>query len=161
SYPRFGVPVFFTYVAAAWTYACAAGFLFLFLRQCVRERRRPPLMVLLPIVTHYVWFFVAGTQPAWVQLVPFFHGLQYLMIGWALQLKQAADKLNRSATPWFVALRSLRWYGINLLGGACLFWVPPRLVSTFAPIALPFASAIVFAAFQLQHSFVDGVIWKL
>jgi hypothetical protein len=161
AYPRFGVPVFLTYIAAAWTYASAAGFLFFHIRQCVRERRKPPLMYLLPVVTHYVWFFVAGPQPAWVQFVPFFHGLQYLAIAWAMQLKQDADRSGKAVTPWSVALRSLRWYGINLLGGACLFWVTPRLVSAASGIDLRFATAIIFTAFQLQHSFVDGVIWKL
>ncbi len=161
AYPRFGVPVFFTYVAAAWCYACAMGFLFCFIRQCVRERRMPPVMYLLPVVTHYVWFFVAGPERPWVQFVPFFHGLQYLVIAWAMQLKQEADRRVAKPTGWFVALRSLRWYGLNVIGGACLFWVVPRFVSRVGGVDLSFASAIIFSAFQLQHSFVDGVIWKL
>jgi hypothetical protein len=161
AYPRFGVPVFFTYVAAAWCYCAAAGFLFLLLRQCIRERRLPPLMYLLPAVTHYVWFFVADPERPWVQFVPFFHGLQYLVIAWAMQLKQEADQRGTAATSGFFLLKSLRWYAINLVGGACLFWVTPRLVSALGGVDLRFASAVIFTAFQVQHSFVDGVIWKL
>ena len=161
TYPRFGVPVFFSYVAAAWCYASIAVFLYCLARGCARTRRPPPLLYLLPGVTHYVWFFVAGPQDPWVQFVPFFHGLQYLLIAWAMQIKQDADRRGRAATPWFVALRSLRWYGVNLAVGGCLFWVIPRLVTSVGGVPLAFASAIVFAAVQLQHSFVDGVIWKL
>ena len=72
-----------------------------------------------------------------------------------------ADRRGTPSTPWFVALRSLRWYALNLVGGACLFWVTPRLVAMLGGIDLRFASAVIFTAFQAQHFFVDGVIWKL
>jgi hypothetical protein len=160
-YPRFGVPVWFSYIAAAATYACAAGFLYCFIRNCVRSRRVPPLMYVLPAVAQYVWFFVAGLQPAWVEFVPFFHGVQYLLIAWAMQIRQDADRRAVAPTARYVATRTLRWYGINLAIGAVTFYLAPRFVSYVAGIDLVFVTAILFTAFQVHHSFVDGVIWKL
>jgi hypothetical protein len=159
-YPRFGVPVVLTYLAAAWTYACAVGFVALLLRRGLRERRWPPLLYLLPAVTQYVWFFVAGAQSAWVEMVPFFHGVQYLTIAWAMQIKQEAE---RRATPSarFLGWRTVRWYALNLAGGALLFWATPRLVTWAFGMDRLLVTAIVFTAFQVHHSFVDGVIWKL
>ncbi len=160
-YPRFGVPVFFSYVAAAWTYACAAAFLYCFISNCVRNRRPPPLMYVLPAVTQYVWFFVAGLQPAWVEFVPFFHGVQYLLIAWAMQIRQDADRRAVAPTRSYVAVRTMRWYAINLAIGAIPFYLAPRLVSYIVKIDLIFVTAILFTAFQVHHSFVDGIIWKL
>jgi hypothetical protein len=161
TYPRFGVPVAFSYVAAAWTYACVAGFLFFVVRQSLRARRWPPVMYLLPAITQYVWFFVAGDQPAWVELVPFFHGLQYMVIAWAMQLKAGASDGAAPPTRRRVALRTLRWYALNLAGGACLFYVIPRAVFHVTGIDRGLVMAVIFSAFQVHHSFVDGVIWKL
>jgi hypothetical protein len=152
AYPRFGVPVAFSYVAAAWTYACAAGFVFLLVQNLRRERRLPPPLYLLPVVTQYVWFFVAGDHPAWVELVPFFHGVQYLVIAWAMHLNE-----NGGRILW----RSVRWYALNFAGGACLFYLTPRLVGYATGINRGVVMAVVFAAFQVHHSFVDGIIWKL
>ncbi len=160
-YPRFGIPVGFSYVAAAWTYGCAAAFLFILIRRCLRERRLPPLMYLLPAVTQYVWFFVAGTHQAWVEMVPFFHGVQYLVIAWAMQLKQAADRQPTPPTARWITLRTVRWYGLNVLGGACMFYLTPRLVSYVAGIDRILVTGVLYTAFQVHHSFVDGIIWKL
>jgi hypothetical protein len=147
-YPRFGVPVAFSWFAAAWTYGCALVFLILLALKCRRERRLPPPLYLLPAVAQYIWFFVAGDHPAWVEFVPFFHGLQYLVIAWAAQQEGR----------W---LRALRWYAINLAGGAALFYLTPRLVTALTGINPSLVMAVVFAAFQVHHSFIDGVIWKL
>ncbi len=160
-YPRFGVPVWVSYISAAWTYACAAAFLVLLVRRCVRERRWPPIMYLLPAITQYVWFFVAGTQDAWVEMVPFFHGLQYLVIAWAMQLKEDSERRGVPATTRFITLRTLRWYAINLAIGALTFWIAPRAVTFISGIDRTFVTAVLFTAFQVHHSFVDGVIWKL
>ncbi len=161
AYPRFGVPIYFSYLCAVWTYGCAAGFLFLMIRRYVRERRLPPLMYLVPAATQYVWFFVAGDHPAWVDFVPFFHGLQYLALAWVMQLKEEVDRRATPATPRFLTVRTLRWYLLNIAGGALFFYLTPRLISSASGIDRNFVMAIVFAAFQVHHSFVDGVIWKL
>ena len=160
-YPRFGVPVEFSYLAAAWTYGCAAALLFMLIRQYARTRKIPPLMYLLPAATQYVWFFVAGTHQAWVEFVPFFHGMQYLVIAWAMQMKEDVDQRAAPPTTRFIALRSLRWYGLILIGGACMFYLTPRVVSYVAGVERLFVTGILFTAFQVHHSFVDGVIWKL
>jgi hypothetical protein len=160
-YPRFGVPVAFSYVAAAFTYGCAAGLLVILIRRSLRERKLPPLFYLLPAITQYVWFFVAGAHDAWVEFVPFFHGVQYLVIAWAMQLKEDVDQRATPPTRRWVALRSLRWYAINFVAGIAVFYFTPRLVSYVAGIDRIFVTGVLFTAFQVHHSFVDGVIWKL
>ncbi len=163
-YPRFGVPVVFSYVAAALTYACLAAFLVVLAVRARRDRRLPPLLYLVPTFTQYVWFFVAGPQLTWVQFVPFFHGVQYLAIAWAMQLKTEKEQSDRRGKTWTTRLltwRTTRWYALNFAGGAALFYVLPRVVQHSTGVGRPFAMAVIFAAVQVHHSFVDGVIWKL
>jgi hypothetical protein len=161
AYPRFGVPMGWAYAAAAWTYACAFGFLLVLGSRCWRERRWPPVMYLLPSVTQYVWFFVIATHPGYVEFVPFFHGLQYLTIAWAMQLKERADLTGAVVTHRYIWGETARWYLLNVVGGAALFYVIPRVVAHTTGINEMFARAVMFTAFQLHHSLVDGVIWKL
>jgi hypothetical protein len=160
-YPSFGIADWVPKVSSAWTYACAAVFVFLLLRTCLRDRRLPSPMYLLPAVTQYVWFYVAGARPGYAEFVPFFHGLQYLIIAWAMQLKESADKTGAAVTPRFIAMRSASWYATILIGGAALFHLLPLAAARGLGVSVPFASAIVLTALQIHHFFVDGVIWKL
>jgi hypothetical protein len=53
-----------------------------------------------------------------------------------------------------------RWWLLNVAGGAVLFWALPeatRLLGVPRAAAMP----VLFAAVQIHHFFVDGVIWKL
>jgi hypothetical protein len=161
AYPGFGVPQVLPAAANVLTYASGAVFLLLLARTCVRERKLPPLMYLLPAATQYVWFYVAGARPGFAEFVPFFHGLQYLVIAWAMNLSGKALDQKAPATPRFALNESAKWYAINVAGGAALFYVLPLIAAdaTGAPKAL--ATGIVLAAVQIHHFFVDGVIWKL
>jgi hypothetical protein len=160
-YPGFGIPMWAYRAASLWTYACGAVFLVLLLRACLRERRSPSLMYLLPALTQYVWFYVAGARPGYSEFVPFFHGLQYLVIAWAMQLGEQADHERAIVTAGYVVGRSLRWYALIAAVGVVLFHVLPLVAAKGLDVSVPFATAIVLSAVQIHHFFVDGVIWKL
>ncbi len=54
-----------------------------------------------------------------------------------------------------------RWWAINFVVGACLFFFIPRLVARFFGISQEFSTGIIVGGVQLHHFFIDGVIWKL
>jgi hypothetical protein len=60
----------------------------------------------------------------------------------------------------FVLRESARWFGLNVVGGAFLFFALPTLAE-LTGASSTFSFAVVATAVQLHHFFVDGVIWKL
>lgn len=160
SYPGFGIPAWVVSAVELWTYGNGAVFAGLLIRDAIRTRRLPPLMYLLPGITQFVWFVLGGLRPGYAEFVPFFHSLQYLLIAWAMQLKEKSDREGIAGTRGYVARESLRWYALNVAGGAALFWALPRLAAA-AGVSTTLAAAVLIAAVQIHHFFVDGVIWKL
>jgi hypothetical protein len=160
--PGFGLPAWVPTVAEAWMYTCGLVFLVLVVRTALAERNGPPLMYFVPALTQYTWFVLAGygTTPGFAEFVPF-HSLQYLLIAWAMQLKEKSDRDQIPGTSTYVALESLRWYALNFVGGAILFWALPTLTNEKLGIPVSLATAILICAVQIHHFFVDGVIWKL
>lgn len=126
----------------------------------VAIRRRLPFMVLLPALTQLVWFQGGARLLTYNFLVPFFHSLQYLLIVWAMQLSERKGETGASGSAAFIGRETLKWMAINIAGGAALFWLLPRL-GTLAGRPLQVSLPIFFAAVQIHHFFVDGVIWKL
>jgi hypothetical protein len=121
---------------------------------------RIPLIVLLPAVTQFVWFYIASAAGLYTYMVPFFHSLQYLLIAWSVQLKVGLAERRQSPSVGYVWSESARWAAINFGGGILLFWGLPRLGGHLGrPVA--FSTAVMFAAIQVHHFFVDGVIWRL
>jgi hypothetical protein len=159
-YPVLGIPRWVPDVIEWWMYASAAALLLLLARWSIRNRRMVPAIFLLPAVTQYVWFVAGQGLPAFLPLVPFFHSLQYLLIAWSMQIKETFDRDRAAPSPRFVISESVRWGLANLLGGAALFYALPRLL-TQTGVDLGLSTAVVFAAIQIHHFFVDGVIWKL
>jgi hypothetical protein len=159
-YPLLGLP----YVVAQWStwgmYACGAAFLLLAFWWSLRQRRLVPPIVLLPAVSQYLWFIPGARILSYAEFVPFFHSLQYMLIAWSMQLKERLDQDGIEPSPRYVLSESLRWGLINFTGGALLFFVFPQVAGRLGR-DLPFASAVVLAAVQIHHFFVDGVIWKL
>lgn len=139
---------------------CGVVFLAALARRAVLERRVPPAILLLPAVTQFTWFVLGSGVASFNEFVPFFHALQYLLIAWAMQLKEKMDTQAIEPSPGYAWSESARWGALNLLGGVVLFWALPRLCSD-AGIELPLAMAVMLASVQLHHFFVDGVIWKL
>jgi hypothetical protein len=121
--------------------------------------QRVPLIVLLPAFTQYIWF-VATPAGQFGYMVPFFHSLQYLLIAWSVQLKVGLTERKRDPSVRYVWTESARWMAINIAGGYALFWVLPHLGSHFGK-SLAFSTAVMLAAIQIHHFFVDGVIWRL
>ena len=160
SYPMLRLPSAVPAILAAVMWTCGAAFLVLILSRAARTRRLPPPIVLLPAVTQLVWFEVGARIPSFNEFVPFFHGLQYLLIAWAMQLKEQMDEHHVAPSPRYALTESLRWGAVILLGGAALFWVLPR-VGLLAGFSLSIAEPVIIAAVQIHHFFVDGVIWKL
>jgi hypothetical protein len=152
------------------TWTCAAAQLVMYggafvLGAAVLERRikgatRWPAIVFLPLLAQYVWFVAGAESAGFLELVPFFHGLQYLLIAWSLHLKETLGRRLVPGTWGLVGSESLRWAILNVLGGVVLFWALPA-GATMAGVAQPLGQGILAAAVQLHHFFVDGVIWKL
>ena len=127
---------------------------------CWKNKKMVPPIILLPAVTQFVWFVLGGRVRAFNEFVPFFHSVQYLMIAWAMQLKEKMDEESIAPSKRYVFGESLRWGVANVLGGIFLFWILPRFGEKMG-YDLSFATPVIIAAVQIHHFFVDGVIWKL
>jgi hypothetical protein len=160
SYPLFGVPSWLATGAQSMEILFGLGVLLAFARRSTVAGRLTAPILLLPAVTQFVWFEAGSRIPAFNALVPFFHSLQYLFIAWAMQLRERKESLSTSIDGRFVRRETFRWGILNFAGGAALFWALPAAVRG---IGIPGESAtpILFAAVQIHHFFVDGVIWKL
>lgn len=158
--PLFGLPAWAPLVLQIWMGVCAAALLFLVIRWSIQQKRLLPPIVLLPAVTQFVWFVVGATLPSFNEFVPFFHAVQYLLIAWLMQLKGKLDTQGLQPSRRYVATETVRWALINFAGGVFLFWLLPRLGAQ-AGHSLAFSTAVILAAVQIHHFFVDGVIWKL
>lgn len=160
SYPTLGLPVEVAVWAERGMYACGALFLLYAVYWCVKERRLVPPIVLLPALTQYVWFVPGARVESFQTFVPMFHSLQYLLIAWAMQVKEKMDENQIEPSRSYVGWESLRWGVINIAGGAALFFLIPRAME-LTGYPQHFAEPVVISAVQIHHFFVDGVIWKL
>jgi len=164
-YPRFGLPAWIDPVTLGLTVAGGALFLARIGQQALAARRAPPLVLLMPLLAHLVWFVAAKrtNTPLFLGLIASFHSLQYLLIAWAVQLKERREETGAAPTRDFVWRQSLKWVAGNVAGGLALFGALPWLLSrvTGTSLALPVVFGIVWAALNVHHFFVDGVIWKL
>jgi hypothetical protein len=159
-YPGLGLPAWTVTALSAAMYAGGAVFLLLAALWCLRERRWLPPVVLLPALTQYIWFIPGNGWASFQEFVPFFHSVQYLLIAWSVQLKEKLDKDHLTPGVPYVVRESARWGVLNIVGGAILFFMLPRLLAETG-VELLFATGVVLAGVQLHHFFVDGVIWKL
>ena len=159
--PRFGIPKMVPDLALLWMTFSGLLLLVLVIRWSVLSRKLFPMIVLLPAAAQVVWFVLGRNVAGYVEFVPFFHGLQYLLIAWAMQLKEKMDLGHIAPSKQFVVGESRRWYlGIGALG-IILFWILPRLALFLTGAPLLIVEPIIISAVQIHHFFVDGVIWKL
>ena len=126
-------------------------------------RPRAPLIVLLvPAAAQYIWFAGSWLWPSFIEFVPFFHSLQYLLIAWSLQLKEKRDRHEIIPSRRFVIGESARWYALNIAGGALLFFFIPQWVSKGTGLPLQFATGVFIAGVQIHHSLRRSEsCWKL
>jgi hypothetical protein len=160
-YPSFGLPAWLDLVARIYTGGMFVALLACFIRWQKRTGGGVPGIVLVPAIAQYAWFVLGRAWPTFTEFVPLFHSVQYLLIAWSMQLKERKDRARLPGSARFVWRESLRWYLLNLAGGALLFWVLPRAVGWSTGVALPFVTGMVLIGVQIHHFLVDGVIWKL
>jgi hypothetical protein len=160
-YLSFGLPAWFLPLAAVLSTASSAGLVLCYVLWCRRARRLLPAVLLVPAAAQYLWFVGGWLWPSFIEFVPFFHSLQYLLIAWSLQLKEKRDRHDILPSRRFVIGESFRWYALNIAGGALLFFFIPQWVSKGTGLPLQFATGVFIAGVQIHHFFVDGVIWKL
>jgi hypothetical protein len=163
-YPGLGLPEWTADAAETLMWVGGAFFLGFVVHWCWRNKRLLPPIVLLPAVTQFVWFVHSDRERcmSFREFVPFFHSLQYMLIAWSMQLKEKMDLNKIAPSPRYVAMESVRWWGLNFIFGVCLFFVLPHVIAeTSWGVSLAFATGVVVTAIQIHHFFVDGVIWKL
>ena len=172
-YPTFGLPDWgretlgmplLSLIPMVAMYAGGIGFLLLSAKWMADNKRVMPPILFVPALTQFVWFVYAAGWSSYVQLVPFFHSLQYMLIAWSMQMKETLDRTNAKPGLGFVLKATGVWGGMIFLGGAILFWPEyglPMWASKLFGTDIMTATGIVLAAIQVHHFFVDGVIWKL
>lgn len=158
-YPTLGVPAWLPQTLTKMMWVALAATITLLIWKVVNGGSRIPLIVLLPAFTQYVWF-VATPAGQFSYMVPFFHSLQYLLIAWSVQLREGLTRRQSDPSVRYVWSESARWMAINIAGGYALFWGLPHLGVHFGQ-PLAFSTAVMLAAIQIHHFFVDGVIWRL
>ncbi len=159
--PKFGLPpdLFALYK----TLVILAGIIcaLLLVREMLRQKKRVPLLLLVPALAQYGWFIEGGALKGFIEFVPAYHSLQYLLIAWAIHLKERGDEGHIRRDALAAGMETTRWLALNVAGGVFLFYLLPLLASkAFATNAYA-AAGITVAAVQIHHFFVDGVIWKL
>jgi hypothetical protein len=160
SVPAFPLPDWMDAAAQAvmWTGALVfAGFVLIW---CLEQKRPMPPIVLLPALTHFVWFVPGASLKSFWIVVPFFHSLQYLLIALVMQLKVRIDVVRGEHSWRRIGAEARRWGSRNILGGILLFIGLPAALS-WLPLPLMTIAGILAAAVNIHHFFVDGVIWKL
>lgn len=159
-FPSLNLPAWVPVALHVLMWICGGVFALLIAKWCWQNKRIIPPIILLPAIAQYFWFVKAMDLNSFLEFVPFFHGMQYLLIAWAMQLKEKMNENEIAPTKAFVRSESLRWMAINIAGGAFLFWVLPKFFGAHE-MAFGTAAAVIVSAVQIHHFFVDGVIWRL
>ena len=160
-YPKLGLPAWTLDVAVAVMWLGGLLFMTLAARWSLKNKRILPAIIILPAVTQFFWFVQSSGWLSFQEFVPFFHGLQYMLIAWGMQLKEKMDLKQITPSRHYVVFETARWWGINLVIGLLLFKGMPMLFASLTGVTALFATGVVVAGIQIHHFFVDGVIWKL
>jgi len=160
TYASFGVPQWMATLAEYCLWAALVLFGLMIVRWSVRNRKVMPIIIILPAATQYFWFVQSVYMPSFQEFVPLLHSLQYMLIAWGIQLKEKMDVKKITPSKPYVLAETSRWFMINFIGGAILFYFLPKVGGALGYSSL-FSMGVMFAAVQIHHFFVDGVIWKL
>ncbi len=164
---RIGLPPIIWQVLAVWMALNGIAFLCLITVNCWQNNRKLPPIVFFPALTQFVWFVLGPGVNTFYQFVPFFHSLQYMLIAWAMQLKEKMDLKKIEPSRSYVAWESIRWFVITTIAGGVFFYAIPKGAHLFLANgsgtgpSYDFVYGVIIAAIQIHHFFVDGVIWKL
>jgi len=154
--PTFGLDPGVPLVLRNLMYVCGCLAIVALAIAALARRRLPPLGLLVAPFTQYIWFVSGAEVPGFRELVPAFHGLQYLLVAGAMQFGQ-----REGGSSSISIARLGRWMGINVALGAVLFALLPRLPQSLGFPEPLLAAGVITAGIQIHHFFVDGVIWKL
>ena len=161
SYPGLNLPAWLGTTSLAIMYLGAIFTAVFVIRWCIKQNRIVPLILLTPIIAQYVWFIPGAYWSSFYVFVPAFHSLQYLLIAWAMQIRERAEAVKIQPSLNYVWNESFRWGIINIIGGAMLFSYIPGAVVFLTGGSSEFVIGIIIAGVQYHHFIVDGVIWKL
>ena len=125
-----------------------------------RIERIPPVRVLIPWTSIWIWYALLAVWPFalfWVQLS---HSLQYLIFPARVEANRAAEQ--GGTIPW----RRWAMWGVIVLGsGVAVFKGLPVIIEWSVPVLGKTNQAdvelAVGAFINIHHYFADGVIWKL
>lgn len=159
--PTFGLPPDFFILYKTLVQVAGAVCAVLLAREAWKQDKRIPLLLVVPAIAQYFWFIMGAGVNGFQEFVPAYHSLQYLLIAWAINLKERTDEGRMAPTPGKATFESMRWFCLNVAGGVFLFYALPKLAGWQFNLELGAAAGITLAAVQIHHFFVDGVIWKL
>ncbi len=160
-YPALGIPVVIGQVALVAMYALGIAVIALLVVAPLARRQPVAWMTLLLAATQFVWFGLGQRLPSFAEFIPAFHSLQYLLVAWSVHLKERVDEAQQPGSRSFITAESGYWLLANMLGGFALFWGLPHAATWAGGYDINLTTAVFFAAIQIHHFFVDGVIWKL
>jgi hypothetical protein len=124
------------------------------------QKKMLPPIVLLPALAQLVWFLPGKQTAMFIEFIPLFHSLQYLYIAWAMQIGLRMTNPVTGVAQRSVSHETMRWLLRNCIGGIALFIALPWVLY-WVNVPMMTVAGIVVAALNIQHFFVDGVIWKL
>ena len=159
-YPSMQIPQWIAQGAEYIMWALMAAFVIWIVYWSYKNKKILPWIIILPAATQYLWFVQTVYMPSFQEFVPMLHSLQYILIAWSIQLKEKMEVKNIEPSKKYVISESTRWFILNFIGGIALFYMLPKLGTSLGYTSL-FSIAVVYAAIQIHHFFVDGVIWKL
>jgi hypothetical protein len=159
--PSLGIPAWIAHAAEAGLALAAAAFLYFVWSWARKAKRRPPLIVFVPALAQLIWFVPARSSPDFLALIPFFHGLQYMLVAWYMQMQERLSEDGAKPTTGRLSRETLWWAAGNGAGYWLLFWIFPKAIAAAVGGSPALAGPVAIAGVQLHHFFVDGVIWKL
>lgn len=160
AYPNLGVPIQIAQASEIAVWILTAVFAVVVVLWCLRLKRLVPVIVVLPVAAHLTWFVLAGNQEGYREFVPFFHCAQYLLLAWGGELQSKLEAHSIPPSRRYLALASLRWYGINVVIGAFLFWVLPRGLEKVG-VNWNVANGAVVGAIMMMHFYLDAILWRV
>lgn len=160
TFPLLQIPLWVSALMRYVSYGFALALFFYAIQWSRRHKRGIPWIVALPVVAQYTWTLLSAQTFSFQILVALFHGLQYLLVAWAMEMHRQAASPSAADSWRFLSSRTLYWAAMILVTGAFIFFGLPWLVSLLG-YELTFPLGVFFVSVQIHHFFVDGVIWKL
>lgn len=147
----------FEFALASWRVVLVVTFLLglVGFRQLAQQSNKSiPIRCWLPWVATFSWYFLIDIYPYAFLFLQVFHALQYLIFPIRVEVNQYEAE-HASSRRRLIAHAVL--YYICLVGVGFVVFVTPQLLS-YPGLAL---FAMISAAINVHHYFIDGVIWKI